>query len=99
MVSVRTPRLIAAVVVLAALAAPVPAYAQPDKCPQPGLGPPTACVAPDGGGSTTSVAPGAAPDAEPAPALWIGAVLGLSGLAGLAFANARVRDPETEKRR
>jgi len=95
---VRTGRLTGAAALLVTLILPVPAYAQRDGCPQPGLGPPIPCVAPgDGGTTTTTPAPDQPVKADPGPALWVGAVFGLSGLAGLAYATARVREPGADE--
>ena len=38
-------------------------------------------------------------ESEPGPALWVGAVFGAAGLAGIALATARVRDEAPEERR
>jgi hypothetical protein len=95
----RTVRSAAAAAMLALLALASPAGAQaagpqtggpPSTCPTPGLGPPTACVAPDD-------APDAPAGTDPGPALWVGVVFGVSGLAGMAFATTRVRETEPEQ--
>jgi len=95
-VPVRTSRLIGAAALLLALARPSAAAAQPGPCPEPGLGPPTACVAPGDGATTTSLAPAEAAPHRPGPALWVGAVFGVSGLVGIAFATGRLSDPQPE---
>jgi hypothetical protein len=103
----RTVRSAAAAAMLALLALASPAGAQaagpqtggpPSTCPTPGLGPPTACVAPDDASTSTSVAPDAPAGTDPGPALWVGVVFGVSGLAGMAFATTRVRETDPERR-
>jgi len=94
-VTVRTIRVAGAVAAFLLLGpgAPAAAYAQAPACAPPGLAPPTACVT--DGSSTTTVAPDAPPPADPGPALWIGVVFGVSGLAGIGFACARVDEGGT----
>ena len=97
-ITMRTSRLLGAAALLVILAMPSPAAAQPAECPPPGLGPPAACVATDEAPVTT-LTPEDPADAEPGPALWVGAVFGAAGLAGIALATARVRDEAPEERR
>lgn len=87
----RTSRL-AGAALLITLALPLPAAAQPDECVQPELGPPVACVSPDLLPDTPVVPE--EPERDPGPALWIGAVFGVAGLAGIVSATGRVRDTE-----
>ncbi|MDQ6946618.1 MAG: hypothetical protein M3256_10195 [Actinomycetota bacterium] len=90
-------RLVGASALLVLLTVPSPAGAQPATCSRPGLGPPTACVDPEGGSTTTSPAPGQPATHDPGAALWVGVAFGVSGLAGIVFANVRVRVPEPEE--
>lgn len=96
-VPMRTSRLICAASLLFTLAllgtAPAAAAAQVERCPEQQLGPASACLAPDDGVSVTTPAAGGR-EADPGPALWIGAVFGVAGLAGIVFATARVGDAE-----
>jgi len=94
----RTFRLTGAAVLLVGLAMASPAAAQPAECPPPGLGPPTACVDTDEAPVTTLPVEDPA-ETEAGPALWVGAVFGAAGLAGIALATARVRDEAPEERR
>jgi len=95
-ITMRTCRL-AGAALMVSLAMSSPAAAQPAGCPQPGLGPPTACVDTDEAPVTTP-APEGPSESEPGPALWVGAVFGAAGLAGMALATARVRDEVPEER-
>jgi len=94
----RTSRFTGAAVLMVGLAMSSPAAAQPAKCPPPGLGPPTACVDTDEAPVTTQSVEDSV-ESEPGPALWVGAVFGAAGLAGIVLATVRVRDEDPEERR
>jgi len=85
------------VVSLIIVAWPVPAGAQAERCAEPNLGAPGACLSTEGEGTATSL-PSDTPEPDPGPPLWVGAVFGVSGLAGIAFATARVRAPVAQER-
>ncbi len=98
----RTSRLTGAAALLATLLLAVPAGAQPaaqnERCPEEGLGPRAGCLVPEDG-PVSSVARDESDEDEPGPALWVGAVFGVSGLAGILFATGRIRDSEADEQR